>query len=60
MYKGYGWRVFCKKAISPARRAGLLRTLSNIARKAEMVIFSPFFSLFYARREVSAEIEMSK
>ncbi|ASY16487.1 hypothetical protein A1sIA56_06315 [Candidatus Planktophila sulfonica] len=55
----YGWRYFCRKAMKPASRAGLLKTLSKIVKNAAIVIsLLSYFPI--SRREVSAEIEMNK
>jgi hypothetical protein len=35
-----GWRVFCKKAIRAASRAGVPKILSRIAKKAVSMIIS--------------------
>ena len=35
---GYGWRVFCRKVMKAASRAGLLRILSSRAVRAAIVM----------------------
>jgi hypothetical protein len=48
---GYGWSNFCRKAIKPARSAGLLIIFRSITRNDVYIFSFPFF-LFIASFEV--------